>query len=178
MVFQTYANMESLDMILLDYPGFDIQSIQGQWKALEDMKVNRQVDYLAVSNFSPQQLDAILLSKDTIVPPTVNQLPYSIAYHPNSMLEENRKRGVLVQSWSPLSTTITNNAYRSVLQTIGNQYHKSAAQVALRWIVQTGAAFCVQSSNRKHLEENLQVFDFELSPNHVDQITLLNTLAV
>jgi diketogulonate reductase-like aldo/keto reductase len=135
------------------------------------MKRDKLVESLAVSNFSPEQLDSIYIYKDATTQPTVNQLPYSIANHPKNMIEYNRERGILVQSWSPLSTTLPK--YKAILETIGKKYGKTAAQVALRWIIQTGASFCMQSKSQKHFEENLNVFDFSLTDREIYQLSQL-----
>jgi len=152
------GKIDNLDMIMLDYPGPNDESVRGQWKAFEEMKANKLVDDLAVSNFSPVQLDAILVNPDA-TKPTVNQLPFSVAYHPRDILEYNAKRGVHVQSWSPLSKVLGKGMYGTELAYIGKNYKKSAAQVALRWIVQSGASFCTQSRSKIHFEEDLDVFD-------------------
>ena len=91
----------------------------------------------------------------------MNQLPFSIANHPKRYIEENTKRNIHVQSWSPLSTTIPK--YKDQLSTIGKKYNKSAAQIGLRWIVQNGVSYCVQSKKASHFKEDLDVFDFELT---------------
>ena len=73
------GSIDKLDMIMLDYPGPNDESIRGQWRAFEEMKANDlTVDDLAVSNFSPAQLDAILAVPGA-TKPTVNQLPFSVA---------------------------------------------------------------------------------------------------
>ncbi|OLQ15195.1 Methylecgonone reductase [Symbiodinium microadriaticum] len=94
-----------------------------EWLALTDndgsmnveMLAAGQTKSLAVSNFSPDQLDC-LLSNSSATPPMVNQLPFSISYAEPNILEENSKRGE-----------------------IGKKYGKSWAQVALRWIVDKGS---------------------------------------
>jgi diketogulonate reductase-like aldo/keto reductase len=159
---------------MLDYPGPDLESVRGQWKAFEEMKSEGLVDSLAVSNFSARQLDAILSMGNGVSKPVVNQLPFSIAYHPPNILEYNKQRGVLVQSWSPLSRVLTNPTFRPKLISIGENYGKSSAQVGLRYIIQSGAAFCTQSKSKKHFEEDLNVFDFELSESEMAE---LNNLA-
>lgn len=161
-----------LDMIMLDYPGPDEESIRGQWRAFEKMRAEGTVDSLAVSNFSPGQLDAILAMPD-VTKPTVNQLPFSLAYHPPGMIEYNTERGILVQSWSPLSRVVTNPSFRPVLASIGSNYGKSAAQVGLRWIVQNGAAFSTQSKKKEHFIEDLNVFDFELTKEEMNRLSQL-----
>merc|ERR1740121_3165258 len=122
-------------MIMLDYPGPDCDSIKGQWKAFEEMLAAKQTKSLAVSNFNSAQLDCLLADKTATVP-TVNQLPYSISYSDKTAIEENSKRGIVVQAW---------------------------AQVALRWIVDTGATYSMQTRNNNHFAENLNIFDFKLS---------------
>jgi len=170
------GNIDKLDMIMLDYPGPNDESVQGQWRAFEDMKsTDHTVDDLAVSNFNPSQLDAILVNKGA-TKPTVNQLPFSVAYHPEGILDYNSKRDVLVQSWSPLSRVLPR--FGNTLAAIGQKYEKSSAQVGLRWIVQSGAAFSTQSKSKGHFEEDLKVFDFTLSDDEMTKITQLTAAGV
>ena len=130
---------------------------------------------LSVSNFSPAQLDCVLrLAK---VKPVVNQLPYSVAYHPPGSIDENKKRDVLVQAWAPLGGSLGgrfNSSMKGKCTEIGRKYGKSFAQVALRWIVQNGAAFTTQSKKKEHFAEDLEIFDFELTE---DEMATLNNLA-
>ena len=171
MAAMSTGGIDHLDMIMLDYPGPDSDSIVGQWRAFEDFKKEGFVDDLAVSNFNANQLDVVL--KMAEVKPCLNQLPYSLAYHPKGVLDYNRERGIPVQSWSPLSRVLTNPNYRVVLSSIGAKYGKSAAQVALRWIVQSGSGggFSTQTKKRSHFEEDLKVFDFELTTEDMNQLT-------
>ena len=165
------GNIDHLDMIMLDYPGPNDESCRGQWRAFEEMAAtDKTVDDLAVSNFSPSQLDAIMVPGAT--KPTVNQLPFSVAYHPQGILDYNAKRDILVQSWSPLSRVLPQ--YGNILGEIGKKYNKSAAQVGLRWIVQNGASFCTQSKKKSHFEEDLNVFDFSLSEDEMAKIWQLS----
>ena len=161
------GNIDKLDMIMLDYPGPNSESIRGQWKAFEEMKANKLVDDLAVSNFSPAQLDAILMNPEA-TKPTVNQLPFSVAFHPKDIVDYNSQRDIHVQSWSPLSRVL--GRYGADLSFIGGKYGKSSAQVGLRWIVQNGCSFCTQSKSKTHFEEDLNVFDFELSSEDLKRI--------
>ena len=170
-----------LDQMLLDYPpGSDCHYVRGQWRALEDMVLAQQtkVKTLAVSNFSPQQLDCLLQDPELKVPPVVNQLPYNVAYHPKRTLHENQQRSELVQAWSPLGGSMGagkfNETIRSKCADIGKHHGKTWAQVALRWIVQKGAAFTTQTTKKEHFAENLDIFDFELS---FKDMALLDALA-
>lgn len=170
------GGIDYIDMIMLDYPGPDDDAIRGQWAALEDMKKAGLTRSLAVSNFSPKQLDVILAGKGTV--PTVNQLPYGVGYNDYyrgnaaKVVEENRKRGVLVQAWSPLGRALDGEP-RKQLDKIGKKYGKSAAQVALRWIVDSGATFTTQTKSTAHFNEDIDIFDFSLTP---EEVQLLGSL--
>jgi diketogulonate reductase-like aldo/keto reductase len=161
-----YGNIDYLDQIMLDYPGPDVASIQGQWKAFEEMHQQQKVKSLSVSNFSTKQLDAVLAKAQ--VKPVVNQLPFSVAYHPNmeQILTEHRARDIIVQAWAPLGKSLGgrfNAAIRQQCAVIGRQYNKTWAQVALRWILQKGVTFTTQSQNPEHFAQDLDLFDFVLS---------------
>eukprot|EP00873_Tetraselmis_striata_P011942 jgi/Tetstr1/432206/TSEL_021662.t1 len=163
------GGIDYLDMIMLDYPGPDADSVRGQWAALEDMKTAGLVTDLAVSNFSPAQLDTVLATGGS--PITCNQLPFSVANPMPGYIEANAKRGVLVQSWSPLSRL--SRGQLQVCADIGKAYGKSGHQVALRWIVERGASFAVQSKKRSHFEQDLDVFDWSLSGADMERLAKL-----
>lgn len=161
------GNIQKIDMIMLDYPCQDADGIRGQWAALQEMKAAGLVDDLAVSNFSPNQLDVILDMGGA--PPVVNQLPLSLANQLPGFVEANAERGVLVQSWSPLSRLSRKDL--AACEEIGKGYGKSAYQVALRWILQSGASFTTQSRNPAHFAEDLAVFDFSLTDAEMRALT-------
>eukprot|EP00527_Entomoneis_sp_CCMP2396_P002566 CAMPEP_0198140840 /NCGR_PEP_ID=MMETSP1443-20131203/3929_1 /TAXON_ID=186043 /ORGANISM="Entomoneis sp., Strain CCMP2396" /LENGTH=372 /DNA_ID=CAMNT_0043803375 /DNA_START=121 /DNA_END=1239 /DNA_ORIENTATION=- len=174
------GNIDYLDQIMLDYPGPDSDSIRGQWAAFEAMYDQKLTKSLSVSNFSPGQLDCILLDPKTTVKPVVNQLPYNVAYHPGatptSAIQENAKRGILVQAWSPLGYSLGgrfNSKIKDQCAQIGKSYNKSWAQVALRWIIQNGASYTVQSKNSDHFAEDLDVFDFILTDRDMQTLDRL-----
>merc|ERR1712224_80132 len=111
---------------------------------------------LAVSNFSPEQLDCILSEKSATVP-TVNQLPFSVGNYDRNAVSENRKRGVIVQAWSPLSSGRLSIAAKASCDEIGKKYGKSFAQVALRWIYQAGATYSMETKSESHFIEDLNI---------------------
>lgn len=165
------GNIDYLDQIMLDYPGPNSDSIRGQWKAFDEMADQKLTRTLSVSNFNAQQLDAILLDPNTKHKPLVNQLPYGVAYHPS--IEYNTKRNVLVQAWAPLGGSLGGRFTSSMnarCSQIGAKYGKSGYQVALRWILQNGVAVCTQTKQRNHFVEDLNLFDFELTAEDMQQL--------
>merc|ERR1711871_545260 len=94
--------------------------------------------------------------------PAVNQLPYSVGHGSDTSVYDNKRYGnVVVQAYSPLgSGSLLSDPD---LVAIGKSYGKSAAQVALRWIIQRGAAFTTSASSLRHFQQDLAIFDFELT---------------
>lgn len=160
-----------VDMIMLDYPGPNCESIRGQWQAFEEMLRNGKTKSLAVSNFSPEQLDCILANKSATVP-AVNQLPFSVgSYSRTAIAENNNRGGILLQAWSPLRSGQLYGSARQACEEIGRKYGKSYAQVALRWIVQMGAAYSMQTKSKAHFEEDLNIFDFTLTTDEMQRLS-------
>lgn len=156
------GGVDYLDMIMLDYPAADCDSILGQWKAFEEMLLSGTTKSLAVSNFGLTQLDCIL-QNPLLPPPTVNQLRFNVEAYSQAtstaIIEANKKRDIVVQAWSPQRVS---GRKKALAKEIGKRYSKSAAQIMLRWVVQSGAAFTTQSLRKDHLAENVGVFDFKL----------------
>ncbi|CAE7672412.1 unnamed protein product [Symbiodinium sp. KB8] len=98
------GGITELDMIMLDYPAKDCETIRGQWKAFEEMLAAGQTKSLAVSNFSPEQLDCIFADPDA-TPPVLNQLPYSLKSYDDKAVRENGRRD-LTGTLSPAARNI------------------------------------------------------------------------
>ena len=81
-----------------------------------------------------------------------------------AVVQANKDRNCLVQAWAPLggSTDKFNKKIQTACTKIGEQYGKSPSQIALRWIVESGAAFTTCSAKKEHFEEDLDIFDFKL----------------
>jgi diketogulonate reductase-like aldo/keto reductase len=146
---------------MLDYPAGDCPSIVGQWAAFEEMLAANKTRSIAVSNFSPTQLDCILANKTATVP-AVNQLPYSVGHGGDSSVSDDAKRGgTIVQAYSPLDSGSL--ASDPDCASIGKKHGKSAAQVALKWILQRNATFSTQTDSKQYFQEDIDLFDFELT---------------
>lgn len=173
-----FSALRYVDQLLLDsYPGTSCGYIRRQWRALEESVDAKLVRTLAVTNFNAAKLDCLLDDSSLKIGPVVNQLPYNIAYHPANIIRENTDRGLLVQAWSPLGGGLSGkftDGMRSICADIGRRHNKSFAQVALRWVVQKGAAFTTQSTVREHFLEDIDIFNFDLSE---EEVKILDDLA-
>ena len=158
--------VEYLDQIMLDYPSGDCDSIRGQWAAFEDMLKEEGTRSIAVSNFSPKQLDCIPANATV---PAVNQLPYSVGHGSDEAVKDNYAHGkIIVQAYSPLGSGSVLSDHDVIA--IGKRHNKSSAQVALRWIIQRNATFTTSASTQQHFEQDLDIFDFELSETEMNTL--------
>ena len=158
-----------LDMLMLDYPPGDgtCDSIRGQWRAFEEAYRGGQAKSIAVSNFSPTQVKCITANA-TATPPAANQLPLSVGKSTQPIRDDADLRGVIAQAYSPLGTGSL--ASDPLLKRIGAAHGKSAAQVALKWLLTHNATIATQSTSASHLSEDVQLFDFSLTADEMRQL--------
>ena len=155
--------LDYLDMVLLDYPASSCALIRQQWAAFEDAYRATRVRSIAVSNFSPDQLDCILNASDAAVVPALNQMPYSVGHGADTVVADNTARGgIVVQAYSPLGGgELVNDP---TCAAIGAAHNRTAAQVALRWIVQRNATFSTNpGTSAQYFKEDLDALDFALT---------------
>ena len=159
-----------LDMVMLDYPASDCPSISGQWAAFQDFLAAGKTKSIAVSNFSPEQLDCIVKNKTgTKTIPAVNQMSFSVGSGADTVVADDKARGgVLVQAYSPLRGGALANDPDCAA--IGKTHNKTAAQVAFRWIVQRGATFTSSASTVEYFQQDLDIFDFSLTDSEMKQL--------
>ena len=161
---------ENLDLFLIHWPLPGAGDYVETWKAMEEMHRSGRVTTIGVSNFQPQHLQRLFDETDTV--PAVNQIevhPYLTQEHVRAF---NTEHGIATEAWSPLAQGKVLG--ESVLTTIANRVGKSAAQVTLRWHIQRGDIVFPKSVTRTRVEENLALFDFELTDADLAAISSLN----
>lgn len=108
------------------------------------------------------------------VVPAVNQ----VETHPFHQQVANaafmQEQGVQIESWGPFAEGKNNLFQNETLAAIGQQYNKTVAQVVLRWLIQRGIVVIPKSVRKERMEENFNVFDFELSENDLAEIAKLD----
>jgi len=158
--------VDMLDMLMLDYPAYSgCDGILGQWKAFEEIYNSGRVRTIAVSNFSPDQIDCVINSGGVI--PSVNMLQYSVG-EAGTKVADNAQHGIILQAYSPLrgGSLVRDEMCAS----IGQAHNKSAVQVAFRWILQTNGTVATQSTTLSHLVDDLVIFDFELTDDEMSRL--------
>lgn len=162
--------LDYFDLYLIHWPlpkrGLYVEA----WKALVTAQKLGLIHSIGVSNFEPEHLDAIIDA--TGVKPAVNQIELHPYWVQERMVAENKKRGILNQAWSPLGRG--NDAMQEeILIELGEKYHKSPAQIILRWHHERGILPIPKSRDLDHQRENLAIFDFELTDEEIAAINQL-----
>lgn len=162
--------LDYLDMYLLHWPFGDFL---GAWKALEELYHEGKIKAIGVCNFTVEKLEE--LKANSTVIPVVNQIELHPLFQQNELQVYNRENKIVTQPWSPLGNGNADLLNNSDLKTIADNYGKTVAQIILRWHLQEGFCVIPKSVTPSRIEENFNVFDFELSENEMNVVRSLNT---
>ncbi len=160
--------LDFVDLYLIHWPVEDIRL--ESWRALERLYADGLCKAVGVSNYMERHLNEILENFDVV--PTVNQIEYSPFLYLKDLQQFCESKGVAVESYSPLT-----KGYRlqdSNLIEIANKYSKSTSQILIRWCLQKGVICIPKSSQKKHIKENAEIFDFEISDEDILRLDDLN----
>ncbi|QCS42550.1 aldo/keto reductase [Natrinema versiforme] len=155
--------LQTVDLLLLHGPS-DEAPLAETIGAMNDLQRDGLVDHIGISNFGVDGLeDAIARSETPII---TNQVEYHPFHRRDDLLAYCLENEVLLTAYSPLAEGDVVGDER--LAAIGEPYGKSAAQVALRWLVQHPFVAAIpKAASREHIEANADIFDFELSPEEM-----------
>lgn len=162
--------LEYFDLYLIHWPlpkrGLYVEA----WEALIRAQKMGLIRSIGVSNFEPEHLDKII--DKTGVTPAVNQIEIHPYWVQKRMLEENKKRGILTEAWSPMGRG--NDALQEpIITELATKYKKTSGQIVLRWHIDRGILPIPKSRDFIHQRENLNIFDFELTQEEIEQINSL-----
>ena len=160
-----------LDLCLLHQPFSDYY---GAYRALEELYAEGKIKAIGVSNFYPDRLTDICMFDRKVIP-AVNQVEVN-PYNAQWCAQENmEKHGVKMEAWAPFGEGRNNLFTNEILVSIGKKYNKSSAQVVLRWLIQRGVIVACKSTHIERMQENINVFDFELTEEDMNSIKTLDT---
>ncbi len=160
-----------IDLMLLHQPFGDYY---GAYRALEDLYEEGKIRAIGVSNFYPDRLSDICLFERKVIP-AVNQVETNPLNAQFKAQENMEKYGVHMEAWAPFGEGRNGLFENETLVEIGRKYGKSSAQVMLRWLIQRGVIIACKSTHKERMEQNIDVFDFELSKEDMEDINKLDT---
>jgi 2,5-diketo-D-gluconate reductase A len=140
------------------------------WEGLLRAKQEKLAHDIGVSNYSFDQMQA--LARASGEQPAVNQVEWSPFGWSAGMLEQCREEGIVIQAYSPL--TRATRLDDAALVDVARNHDKSPAQVLIRWNLQRGVVPLPKANRLDHLEENIDVFDFELGEEDMEKLDALN----
>ena len=161
--------LDYFDLVLLHQP---FKDYHGAYRALIDLYKEGKIKAIGVSNFYPDRL--VDLALDTEVVPAVNQVEVNPFHQQDTALIYNTKYDVQLEAWAPFAEGKNGIFTNETLVEIGNKYNKSVGQVILRWLVQRGIVPLAKTVRKERMQENLNIFDFELSEEDMQTISSLN----
>lgn len=158
-----------LDLLLIHQPFNDYY---GTYRAMEEACHAGKVRAIGVSNFYPDRF--VDLAEFCEIKPAVNQVETHVFNQQVKAQELMAKYGTRVESWGPFAEGRNGLFTNAVLRDIGEKYGKTAAQTALRFLIQRGIIVIPKTTRRERMEENFNVFDFELTPEDMGAIARLD----
>lgn len=159
-----------IDLMLLHQPFCDRY---GAYRAMEDAYREGKLRAIGVSNFYPDHF--IDLASNVDIVPAVNQVETHVFGQQIAAQKYMTEFGTHIMAWAPLAEGRNGFFTNPVLEEIGHKYGKSVAQVALRWLIQRGVIIIPKSTHRERMEQNIDIFDFELSADDMAAIAALDT---
>lgn len=163
-------NLDYLDLLLIHQPYNDVF---GAWKAMESAYNNGQVKSIGVSNFDIAQITNLAEFND--IKPMVAQIEVNPFCQNIAKVKYMQEYGIQIEAWAPFAEGKKDLFKNELLQSIGDKYNKSVAQVVLRWLYQRNIIPLAKSVKQSRMAENINIFDFELSDDDMKQIETLDT---
>ena len=161
--------VDYLDLCLLHQPFNDVY---GAYRALEDLYDEGKIRAIGISNFYPDRM--IDIASFARIKPMVNQIEVHPHHQQSESKEWHDKYGVQVEAWAPFGEGRGGMFQLPELKAIGDKYGKTVAQVILRWHIQRGVVVIPKSTHIERMEENLNIFDFELTAEDMAAISTLD----
>lgn len=158
-----------IDLLLIHQPFGDYY---GSYRAMERAYREGKVRAIGVSNFYPDRF--IDLQEHVEIKPMVNQVETHVF---NQQVEAQRymeKYGCHIMSWGPFAEGLNDFFHNEVLTEIGKAHGKTLAQTALRFLIQRGVIIIPKSTHKERMQENLDIFDFELTAEEMERISALD----
>ncbi|RMZ59860.1 aldo/keto reductase [Chryseobacterium nematophagum] len=168
-------DLQYVDLYLIHWPAnaknYDNwqKANSDSWRAMEELVEEGKIKSIGVSNFWQEHLEA--LSQTSKIVPAVNQIEFHPGYWQPELTEYCKKQGIVVESWSPLARgKVFGN---ELLQGIAKKHNRSVSQICLRWVIQHDVVVIPKSNTFQRIQENINIFDFELSEEEMKQINQL-----
>ncbi|WP_310648250.1 aldo/keto reductase [Bombilactobacillus bombi] len=165
----TRLGLDYLDLYLIHWPA---PGYQQAWQEMEKLYQAHKIRSIGVSNFMIKHLEK--LQETATITPAVDQVELHPYLQRPELLDYLQKHKIAVEAWGPLGQGINGVFEEASLQAIAQNHHKSIAQVILRWHLQRQTIIFPKSVHQKRLQQNFDIFDFELTDSEMATIAALD----
>jgi 2,5-diketo-D-gluconate reductase A len=164
------VGLDYLDLFLIHWPLPGVGDFAETWAAMEEMYRSGRVKAIGVSNFQPHHLRR--LAEKSVIVPAVNQIEIHPYFTQDDVRAFNAEHGIATEAWSPIAKgkVLDDPVVTGIAERLG----RTPAQVTLRWHLQRGDIVFPKSVTRERVEENIALFDFELSEVDMADVSALN----
>jgi 2,5-diketo-D-gluconate reductase A len=161
--------LDYIDLYLMHLPQGDVNSC---WQAMEELYQEGKIRAIGVSNFTIHQIQDLI--KQHSVVPTINQVETHPFSQKTEMQQALQAQSIQLESWAPFAQGKNKLFTHELLKAVAGKYHKTIAQLVLRWLLQREVVAIPKSADPKRIGENFDVFDFELSADDMATIKSLD----
>lgn len=163
--------LEKSDLYLIHWPTPEKDTYLQAWDSLIGLREEGLTTSIGVANFLAPHLERLLAHTDVV--PAVDQIELHPAHQQPATTAFAREQGIAIQSWGPLGQSKYPLLENPVIMAAAEAHGKSAAQVVIRWHLQSGNIVFPKTNRRERMVENFEVFDFELTSAEFGAITAL-----
>ena len=161
--------LDYLDLYLIHQPFGDYY---GEWRCMEELYKNGKIKAIGVCNFFADRLVDLIMHNEIV--PAVNQVEVNPFYQKNDYQTIMNEYNVQMQSWAPFAEGRNNMFTNEILLSIAKKYNKSIAQIILNWLVKRNIVVIPKTVRKERMEENFNIFDFELDESDIKLISSLD----
>lgn len=168
---QSLKNLQTdyIDLFLMHFPVTELR--RPAWRKMEELYSSGVVKSIGVSNYTVKHLEELMT--ESAIKPVINQVELHVFLQQPELVDYCQKNKITLEAYSPLAHG--NKLDDPTLMQIAKKYHKTTAQIMLRWCVQQGFVVLPKSVTVSRIKENFDVFDFGLNDDDMDQLTSLNS---
>lgn len=164
------TGLDYFDLYIIHWPNPKVDKYVEAWQAMIEAQKRGYVRSIGVSNFLPEHLERIIA--ETGVAPSLNQVELHPYFEQTEQRAANDKHNIITESWSPLGRGRGEGVLQDTgVKAIADAHGKTPTQVILRWHTQLGAVPIPKAGSLEHQQENLNIFDFELTEEQMSTIS-------
>jgi len=163
-------DLNYVDLCLIHWPA---KGFQEAWTELEKLYNEGKIRSIGVSNFHVHHFQELESTMNIL--PMVNQIESNPRMNNQELIDYCQSNGIVVEAYSPLGGTGSRIFSNPTLMKIASKHNKSVANIIIRWCLQRGLVVLPKSVHKEYIINNINSFDFELSPEEMKTINELNT---